>query len=232
MHRPVMSRQSCSVARIVLCTNDAALAALVERTLVDEGTQVVRLAYDADVPEDRAELQPDVVLLDRATLPDIGRRIRLARHCWPTTPIVVLSARDDADCARLLDEGADDVCVVRSSLLPSRLHAVARRARTLNADTRIAVGDVVLDREHRRVWCAGDEVSLSPREYDVLSCLVHYAPCVVGRQTLTEFVWGMTTPARPNTVEVYVGYLRRKLARSRTVVIETVRRAGYLLAQP
>ena len=227
-----MSPRACCVARIGLCTNDAALLALVERTLADEGTQVVRLAYDEGLREDRAEPQPDVVLLDRATLSDIGRRMRLARHRWPTTPIVVLNARDDADCARLLDEGADDVCVVRSSLLPSRLHAVARRARALNADKRVAVGDVVLDREHRRVWCAGDEVSLSPREYDVLSCLVHYAPCVVGRQTLTEFVWGMATPARPNTVEVYVGYLRRKLARSRTVAIETVRRAGYLLAQP
>ena len=227
-----MSRQSCAVARIGLCTNDATLLALVERTLVDEETQVVRFAHDAGVDKERADPQPDVVLLDRATVSDIGRRMRLARRRWPTTAIVVLSARDDADCARLLDEGADDVCIVRSSLLPSRLHAIARRARTLNADKRIAVGDVVLDREHRRVWCAGDEVSLSPREYDVLSCLVHYAPRVVGRQTLTEYVWGMATPARPNTVEVYVGYLRRKLARSRTVAIETVRRAGYLLAQP
>ena len=213
-------------------SNDAALIALIERTLVDEGTQVVRLGYDAGIPAERAEPQPAVVLLDRATLSDIGRRMRLARRRWPTTPIVVLSARDDTDCARLLDEGADDACVVRSPLLPSRLHAIARRARMLNADKRIAVGDVVLDREHRRVWCAGDEVNLSPREYDVLSCLVHYAPRVVGRQTLTEFVWGVTTTARPNTVEVYVGYLRRKLARSREVAIETVRRAGYLLAQP
>jgi DNA-binding response OmpR family regulator len=227
-----MSRQSCCVARIAVASNDAALVALIEHTLADEGTQVVRLGYDAGIPVDRAEPQPDVVLLDRATLSDIERRMRLARRRWPTTPIVVLSARDEADCARLLDEGADDVCVVRSSLLPSRLHAIARRARTLNADKRIAVGDVVLDREHRRVWCAGDEVNLSPREYDVLSCLVHYAPRVVGRQTLTEFVWGMTTTARPNTVEVYVGYLRRKLARSREVAIETVRHAGYLLAHP
>ena len=55
---------------------------------------------------------------------------------------------------------------------------------------------------------------------------------VVGRQTLTDFVWGVTTAPRPNTVEVYVGYLRRKLSRSKEVAIETVRRAGYLLAQP
>lgn len=228
-----MSRNSCCVARIAVASRDSSLFALVERTLADAETEVSLLAYDdghrlADV----AMPQPDVVLLDRATIAEIGRRLRLVRRRWPTTPIVVLGARDERDCARLLDEGADDVCVAGSSLLPSRLHAMARRARTMNAERRIAVGDLVLDREHRRVWCAGDEVNLSPREYDVLNCLVHYAPRVVGRQTLTDFVWGVATSPRPNTVEVYVGYLRRKLARSREVAIETVRRAGYLLAQP
>jgi DNA-binding response OmpR family regulator len=228
-----MSRNSCCVARIAVASQDTSLVEMVERTLADEETEVSLLAYDGSQRlADVAMPQPDVVLLDRATLAEIGRRMRLVRRRWPTTPIVVLGARDERDCARLLDEGADDVCVAGSSLLPSRLHAMARRARTLNAERRIAVGDVVLDREHRRVWCAGAEVSLSPREYDVLNCLVHYAPRVVGRQTLTDFVWGVTTAPRPNTVEVYVGYLRRKLARSRQVAIETVRRAGYLLAQP
>jgi DNA-binding response OmpR family regulator len=228
-----MSRNSCCVARIAVASRDPALVSLIERTLVDEGTDVVLLPHDDYLPAvDGAVPQPDVVLLDRATLAEIGRRVRVIGRRWPTTPIVVLSARDETDCARLLDEGADDACIAGSSLLASRLHAIARRARALNADRRISVGDVVLDRAHRRVWCAGDEVSLSPREYDVLSCLVHYAPRVVGRQTLTEFVWGLTTTPRPNTVEVYVGYLRRKLARSREVAIETVRRAGYLLAQP
>ena len=228
-----MSRNACCVARIALASRDPALVALIKRTLADEGTEVFLLADDNGLPLAHDAVQrPDVVLLDRATLAEFGRCMRLVRRRWPTTPIVVLSARDDRDCARLLDEGADDVCIAGSSLLSARLHASARRARTLNADNRISVGDVVLDREHRRVWCAGDEVNLSPREYDVLSCLVHYAPHVVGRQTLTEFVWGVTTAPRPNTVEVYVGYLRRKLARSREVAIETVRRAGYLLAQP
>ncbi|MEP6730739.1 MAG: response regulator transcription factor [bacterium] len=228
-----MSRNACCVARIALASGDSSLVGLIERTLADEGTEIFLLADDNCLPiAEAAVQQPDVVLLDRATLPDFARRMRLVRRRWPTVPIVVLSARDETDCARLLDEGADDVCVSGSLLLSSRLHAIARRARTLNAERRVAVGDLVLDRAHRRVWCAGDEVSLSPREYDVLSCLVHYAPRVVGRETLTEFVWGETTTPRPNTVEVYVGYLRRKLARSRQVAIETVRSAGYLLAHP
>jgi DNA-binding response OmpR family regulator len=226
-----MLKNSCCVAKIALASGDPALVALIERTLVDEGTEVVRFSPDACLHPAESLVQPDVMLLDRATVAEIGRRMRLVRRRWPTTPIVILSARDETDCARLLDEGADDACVAGSAVLPSRLHAIARRARALNADRRVAVGDVVLDRAHRRVWCAGDEVSLSPREYDVLSCLVHYAPRVVGRQTLADFVWGVTAPL-PNTVEVYVGYLRRKLSRSKEVAIETVRRAGYLLAHP
>ena len=227
-----MSRNSCCVAKIAIGSRDPALVTLVERTLVGEGTEILHLDADGHLPSPTGAPQhPDVVLLDRATLEDFARRMRLAHRRWPTTPIVVLGARDERDCARLLDEGADDVCVVGSALLPARLHAIARRARTLNADRRIAVGDLVLDREHRRVWCAGDEVVLSPREFDVLSCLFHYAPRVVGKATLTEFVWGETTTPQPNTIEVYVGYLRRKLARSKGVAIETVRRAGDLLGQ-
>ena len=139
-----MSRNSCCVARIAVASQDTSLVEMVERTLADEETEVSLLAYDGSQRlADVAMPQPDVVLLDRATLAEIGRRMRLVRRRWPTTPIVVLGARDERDCARLLDEGADDVCVAGSSLLPSRLHAMARRARTLNAERRIAVGDVV-----------------------------------------------------------------------------------------
>ena len=227
-----MTKNACCVAKIAVASRDPALVAMIERTLDSEGTQVLLLDDDGRLPPIDGTVQnADVVLLDRATLDDFARRMRLARRRWPTAPIVVLGARDDRDCARLLDEGADEACIAGSSLLPARLHAIARRARTLNADRRMAVGDLVLDRAHRRVWCAGDEVVLSPREFDVLSCLFHHAPRVVGKATLTEFVWGEATTPQPNTIEVYVGYLRRKLARSRVVAIETVRRAGYLLGQ-
>jgi two-component system, OmpR family, response regulator len=226
-----MPTDVCRSARIGIASGDAALVALVVRTLASAETEVVPLDLDAGTHDAAGVLlPPDVVLLDRRTLAGFARQMRLARRRWPTIPLMVLGARDELECARLLDEGADDACVACSAILASRLHAVARRARSLNADRRIAVGDVVLDREHRRVWCAGDEVALSRREYDVLTCLVHYTPKVVGRRTLSEFVWGETTP-QPNTVEVYVGYLRRKLARSREVAIATVRRGGYLLGR-
>lgn len=223
-----MTSHPARAARVRIASRDPACVAAIRRLLADDVTHMdvmdaERLAASCDPSA------PDVLVLDRASLDQFQRRMRVARQRWPTCPIIVLNARDEGECVRLIDEGADDACVSGSAIADARLHAIARRARALNADRRVSVGDIVLDREHRRVWCAGDEVSLSPREYDMLSCLVQHAPAVVGRQTLTEFVWGGSRAPRPNTVEVYVGYLRRKLGRSRDVVIETVRRAGYLL---
>ncbi|MEP6618310.1 MAG: response regulator transcription factor [bacterium] len=223
---------SCCVAQIAIASRNPALVEKIRNAVLDESTEFFLLDSESCLPATGAPVRrPDIVLLDRATLPEFARAMRLVRRRWPTVELVVLCARDDEDCARLLDEGADDVCVAGSPLLAARLHAVARRARTINADTRVAVGDLVIDREHRRVWCAGREVVLAPREYDVLNCLFHFSPRVVGKTTLSEYVWGEHSTPRPNTVEVYVGYLRRKLSGSHRIAIETVRRLGYRFMQ-
>lgn len=227
-----MSTNSCSIAQIAIASRNPVLIETIRKTVVADDTELFHLADDNCLPSaDAPARRPDVVLLDRATLPEFARLMRLVRRRWPTIELVVLCAHDDEDCARLLDEGADDVCVAGSPLLAARLHAVARRARTLNADTRVSLGDLVIDREHRRVWCAGREVVLAPREYDVLNCLFHFSPRVVGKTTLSEYVWGERSAPRPNTIEVYVGYLRRKLAGSRHIAITTVRRLGYRFTQ-
>lgn len=203
----------------------------VRNALRNDETEIITLSDDETLfSVGGAAAQPDVVLLDCGSLPDFSRRMRRVRRRWATSPVLVLGARDEAECARLLNEGADDACVAGSPIVEARLHAIARRAHAVNAERRRSVGDVVLDPERRRVWCAGEEVELSPREYDVLTCLMHYAPRVVGRRTMAEFVWGRMKP-QSNAVEVYVGYLRRKLASSREVAIATVRRGGYLLGR-
>ena len=99
---------------------------------------------------------------------------------------------------------------------------------------RIAVGDIVFDRESRRVWCAGREVSLTPHEYGVVDCLFWHAPKPVGVDTLADFVWGVdatTCPENRRTlVQVYVSYVRKKLAQSAQVAIRFARGAGYEFA--
>lgn len=174
----------------------------------------------------------DVVAVDYQSTPDVARRIRLLRSRWPMCGIIVLNVAGVRECASLLDEGADDACTQSSHLVVERLHALMRRARTLNAGFRSAVGDLVVDREHRRVWCAAQEVLLSVKEFDLLLCLFDQSPRVVAKSVLAAIVWRGDSPPNRNTVEVYVGYVRRKLAASRAVHIRTVRGVGYTLDHP
>jgi DNA-binding response OmpR family regulator len=215
----------------VVIVGDNADATTIETLLRDESTVVVRRSWASDSGDAAAHWdRPDVVVLDGASADDTARHMRYLRHRWPTIGIAVMNARDDADVKRLLDTGADDAIVRGSSLLGCRLHALARRMRTVNAGTRIAVGDIVFDRESRRVWCAGREVQMTPREFAMLDCMFWNAPRPVGTTTLADFVWGDAdgdAGARRSVVEVYIGYLRRKLASSRSVMIRTVRGVGY-----
>jgi DNA-binding response OmpR family regulator len=217
-----------ATASVALLSNDVELAHSITLMLGDDVTEVTHSILAPNELEVSIPSRPDVVVFDRDSAHDIGRQIRRIRRRWPTVEIVVINARGESETATLLDAGADDAISVDSPLLAARLHACTRRARTVNAATRIAIGDVVFDRESRRVWCAGREVDLTPREQALLDCLFWYAPEPVGTQTLSDFVWGDEPVAsRRALVEVYVGYVRRKLAASRSVMIRTVRGVGY-----
>ena len=132
----------------------------------------------------------------------------------------------------LLGWGADDVVTIGSHTLGARLQSATRRARTLNAGARIAVGDIIFDREARRVWCAGQEVSLTPHEYGIVDCLFWYAPKPVTVETLADFVWGHQEESgnRRTLVQVYMSYVRKKLAASAQVAIRFSRGMGYEFA--
>jgi two-component system response regulator MprA len=202
------------------------------RVLADDWTTVEPAAVSpAQLPAlfDAAVKSPDVIVLDRRSIPEPARRMRNARRRFPTSAILVANARDDAECLSYLNEGADDACAAGSPAYEARLNALTRRARALNADMRVALGDLVVDREHRRLWCSGTELELAAREFDVFLCLFQCTPRAVDKESLSVFVWGEEARPRTNTVEVYVGYLRKRLSPSRGVVIETIRGVGYAL---
>jgi two-component system OmpR family response regulator len=217
-------------ASVVVIADDAD-SQLIESLLRDENTAITRQPWPSDPADSAASWnRPDVVILDGSSPDEANRRMRYLRHRWPTLLIAVVNASDDAVIAGLLDAGADDAIMRGASVLGARLHAVTRRARTINAGSRIAVGDIVFDREAHRVWCAGQEVQMTPREFAMLDCMFWNAPRPVGPITLADFVWGdaeAASGARRSVVEVYIGYLRRKLAASRSVIIRTVRGKGY-----
>jgi DNA-binding response OmpR family regulator len=152
-------------------------------------------------------------------------------------PVLMLTARADVrDRIRGLNGGADDYLVKPFDFgeLVARLRALTRRGpvtpEPAEAGATVRVGDLEIDAERCVVTRAGRSVELSARELAVLQCLAGRAGRVVSRSELLDEVWGAGVDASPNLVDVYVGYLRKKLERpSRRRLIRTVRGRGFVL---
>ena len=172
----------------------------------------------------------DVIVLD-IMLPhlsgyEVCRQLR-SRGVW--TPILMLTAKDgEYDEADALDLGADDYVVKPFSfvVLVAHLRALIRRG----APERPAVltaGDLSLDPAERRVRLTGTQIAVTPREFALLEFLLRHRGEAVTKTAIIENVWDAHFDGDPNIVEVYIGYLRKKIGRD---AIETVRGAGYRLA--
>jgi len=177
-----------------------------------------------------------LVILD-LTLPGrdglaVLRDLRLHR---PGLPVIVLTARDDvADRVHGLDLGADDYIGKPFSLeeLLARVRVQLRGVAQPRA-AGLAVGQLTVDLRTRRVVHAGQEIGLTPREYALLVHLMRYPDYVLSRPQLLQAVWGLDFDPGTKIVDVYVGYLRRKLRVGDVPApIETVRHVGYRLRAP
>ena len=219
-------------ATILVLSRDDALVQTQLSAVADDRTRLVTRAdwiVAGRVGNEPAE-PPDVVVIDAVALPDGRHQLRRVRRQWRTAAILIANALDENECQQYIDEGADDACVIGSRMLRTRLQALARRARALNGDLRVALGDIVIDREHRRTWCAGRPVDLTPREFDLLLVLFECAPDAVERHQIAAAVWAGGRNRTANAMEVYIGYLRRKLQRSTCLELRTQRNYGYALA--
>jgi DNA-binding response OmpR family regulator len=217
--------------RALVVEDEVKLAEAVRRGLVAEGF-TVDLAHDGDDGLWRAtEGSYDVIVLD-VMLPKrngylVCRELR-QREVW--TPILMLTAKaGEYDEAEGLDTGADDYLTKPFSfvVLVARLRALVRRG-SAPRPALLTIGDIVLDPSTRAVARDGAAVALTTREYELLEVLLRRAGTVVTKQELLDAVWGIDFRGDPNVVEVYVGYLRRKLDRpfGRNSV-QTVRGVGY-----
>jgi len=162
---------------------------------------------------------------------EVCRTLR-AEDNW--TPILLLTAKDgEYDEAEGLEFGADDYLRKPFShvVLTARLRALARRSST-SPSMALRVGDLVLDGAVRRCARGDVPIDLTPREFAVLETLMRRHPDVVPKQDLLDEVWGIDFDGDPNIVEVYVGYLRRKVDKPFAHgVVRTVRGVGYQLAE-
>ena len=219
--------------RVLVIEDEVRLAETIRRGLVSEGFAVdVKHRGDTGF-ETAASDQFDAIVVD-IMLPgmsgyEIVRGLR-AHGVW--TPILMLSAKDgEYDLADAFDLGADDYLVKPFSfvVLFARLRALVRRGAP-ERPTVLTAGDLELDPASHRVVRAGQELTLTPREFGVLEFLMRNRGTVVSKSEIVRSVWDTNYEGDDNIVEVYIGYLRRKIDLPVSGQrIETVRGVGYRL---
>ena len=219
--------------RVLVVDDDAAMAAALSLGLGAEGFAVEVAADGVDGLWMATENSFDLIVLD-IMLPklsgyEVCERIRQAGS---TVPILMLTAKDgEHDEADALDLGADDYLSKPFSfvVLLAHVRALLRRAPTDRSPV-LSVGDLSLDPATRRCWRGQVEIPLTAREFSLLEYLMRSRGMVVSRGMIAEHVWDAELDIDSNVVEVYVGYLRRKVDRAfGRNDLETVRGVGYRL---
>ena len=215
--------------RLLVVDDEVRMLAALRRGLVAEGFVVSTAENGTDGLQQARFGDFDAVVLD-VMLPglsgyEIVRQLR-AEDNW--VPVLMLSAKDgEYDQADALDDGADDYLVKPFSfvVLLARLRALMRR-RLAPRPAVLTVGDLRLDPSSREVFVAGEPVLLTPREFLLLEYLMRNPGRAIAKDELLVHVWDSDDELAANVVEVYIGYLRRKLGADRVL---TVRGAGYRL---
>ncbi|MCJ2008366.1 MAG: response regulator transcription factor [Propionibacteriaceae bacterium] len=197
---------------------------------LEEAGYVADKAFDGEEGGYLGESEPyDAIILDMGLPKADGVSVlQKWRRAGIKTPVIILTARDRwSDKVDGFDAGADDYVTKPFHMeeLMARVRALLRRAAG-HATSQIACGPVTLDTRSGRVFVDGNPIKLTSHEYRLLSYLMHHTGRVVSRAELTEHLYDQDFDRDSNTIEVFVGRLRKKLA---VDLIQTVRGLGYLV---
>jgi two-component system OmpR family response regulator len=222
--------------RVLVIEDDHDLARAIADLLDDEGF-LVEQRYDGQSGYEAAHGGNfDVIVLDVMLPKRNGFSVCLdLRNAGVQTPLLMLTAKDgELDEVEGLDVGADDFLhkPFERSILIARIHALLRR-QALGRPQHLIVGPVSLDPLHRQVTSSERNVTLTPREFALLEYLMSNAGESLAKSEILLAVWGSEFDGDPNIVEVYIGYLRRKIDLTGTPsIIHTVRGVGYSAHEP
>ena len=222
--------------RILIVEDEVRLAETLKQLLKDQRYQADTVYDGADGVDYGLTGQYDLIILD-VMLPkvsglQVAQRLRAAHI---STPILMLTARDEvSDKISGLDCGADDYMTkpFDTGELMARVRALTRRQGELLSDV-LTVGDLSLDCTSRLLSAGERSVRLGFKEFEVMRLLMVNSESVVTKETLISKIWGLDSEAEDNNVEVYISFLRKKLAYLNSQVgISTVRKVGYYLDLP
>jgi two-component system response regulator MprA len=224
-----MHAESESGPLIVVVDDEPGIVDFIELGLHAEGYRVASAGSAADGVQLIRDCRPSAVILD-VGLPDVDGFSVLERiRSDSDVPVVMLTARGELeDRIRGLDLGADDYLAkpFHFAELLARLRAHLRRQHAPEAAA-VRLGDVQLDPRSREVTRDGRAVQLTAREYELLELFLRHPGEVLSKESILDRLWGYAFD--PNLVEVYVGYLRRKLGPPE--LIQTMRGAGYVMRE-
>jgi DNA-binding response OmpR family regulator len=225
------------VAQVLVIEDDPAIRSSLVRSLTERGHAVASEPAGLPGLQRALDTEPDLVLLDLG-LPDLdGHSLLTMLRAIRSTPVIVITARDDdPSVVKALDAGADDYVVKPFGMdqLEARMRAVLRRSGGENEEGPIVVGALVVDPAAREVSVEGRAVELSRREFDLLHLLAARAGEVVSKREILAQVWNQPYGGGERTVDVHLSWLRRKLGESAAhpVYLHSVRGVGVRLAPP
>jgi len=223
--------------RVLIADDDQAVRDSLERTLRFEGYNVEIAGDGVDALARAADTPPDLFVLD-VTMPLMGGldACRQLRAAGDRTPVLMLTARDGiSDRVAGLDAGADDYLVKPFALqeLLARVRALLRRvAADAPDENTLRFGDLTMDLRSRTVRRGAVLLELTRTEFSLLQALLQHAGQVLTRGQLFERVWGYDLDRSSNSLDVYIGYLRRKLEPGgASRLVHTVRGVGFVLRE-
>ncbi|MDG0976964.1 response regulator transcription factor [Ilumatobacter sp.] len=221
------------MSTILIAEDDQQIREALDRILRFEGYETVLAKDGAAALEAFDQYAPDAALLD-VMMPFVDGLsvVRKLRDRGNRTPILMLTARQETpDRVAGLDAGADDYLAKPFELdeLLARVRALLRRTDHSDSVT-LTCGDLLVDPAKRLVTRDGDTIELTRTEFDILHTLITNAEIVMSRSQLYETIWGYDFETNSKSLDVHIGYLRRKLeAGDRARLVHTVRGIGYVV---